>query len=232
MKTPDGKALRERIVVPIVNNKTVAKEWAEQRERHLAINGKTTPHARPEKKEVPTFSDFAQRFYDSGVAEQLKPSAIATRESIMRVHLIPALGQKRLDQIEVMDVNDLKKRLAGREKKTVNNVLGCLSAVLKLAVEEKALERLPWTKLGIFKVDKADRAFYTFEQYRLLREVAEQEDWRANLVVLLGGDAGLRLGEMMALEWDDVGFGLGGGAGLLVVRQSEWKRSVTQHQGG
>jgi integrase len=164
--------------------------------------------------------------------KRLKPSAIAARETILRVHLLPAMGSKRLNEIEVRDVNDLKSVLCARSEKTINNVLACLSSVLKLAIEEGMLERMPWAKIGIFKIDRADRQFYTFEQYQLLREVAEQEDWRANLIVLLGGDAGLRLGEMMALEWDDIGFGLGGGNGLIVVRQSEWKRNVTNTKGG
>lgn len=36
-----------------------------------------------------------------------------------------------------------------------------------------------------------------------MRKVAESLDWRAHLMILLGGEAGLRLGEMVSLRWGD-----------------------------
>jgi integrase len=50
----------------------------------------------------------------------------------------------------------------------------------------------------------------------------------AHLVVLLGGEAGLRCGEMMALEWTDVDFA----KRQLRVARSEWKGHVTMPKGG
>ncbi len=50
----------------------------------------------------------------------------------------------------------------------------------------------------------------------------------AYLIVLLGGDAGLRCGEMMALEWRDVDLG----KRQLCVQRSEWKSHVTVPKGG
>ena len=42
------------------------------------------------------------------------------------------------------------------------------------------------------------------EGTRNLVAAAKQTDWRAELIALLGGEAGLRSGEMVALEWSDV----------------------------
>jgi integrase len=50
----------------------------------------------------------------------------------------------------------------------------------------------------------------------------------AHLVVLLGGEAGLRCGEIMALEWTDVDFA----KRQLTVARSEWKGHVTMPKGG
>jgi integrase len=50
----------------------------------------------------------------------------------------------------------------------------------------------------------------------------------AYLIVLLGGEAGLRCGEMMALEWPDVDLG----KRQLCVQRSEWKGHVTVPKGG
>jgi hypothetical protein len=53
-----------------------------------------------------------------------------------------------------------------------------------------------------------------------LVDVAHGVDARAHLVVLLGGDAGLRRGEMMALRWRDVDFK----RRQLQVQESVWER--------
>ncbi len=50
----------------------------------------------------------------------------------------------------------------------------------------------------------------------------------AYLIVLLGGEAGLRCGEMMALEWSDVDLG----KRQLCVQRSDWKGHVTATKGG
>ncbi len=56
----------------------------------------------------------------------------------------------------------------------------------------------------------------------------EQTDHVASIVVLLGGEAGLRCGEMMALEWGDVDLG----KRQLCVARSDWKGHVTDTKGG
>jgi integrase len=48
------------------------------------------------------------------------------------------------------------------------------------------------------------------------------------IIVLLGGDAGLRLGEILALEWTDVDFH----KNQLCVEHSQWKGHLTTTKGG
>jgi integrase len=48
--------------------------------------------------------------------------------------------------------------------------------------------------------------------------VARAIDQRTYLIVLLGGEAGLRCGEMIALEWGDVDLA----KRQLCVRRSDW----------
>ena len=55
----------------------------------------------------------------------------------MRVHLVPALGSKRLDAISNEAVQLLKGSLASKAPKTVNNVLTVLSVALKKAVADE-----------------------------------------------------------------------------------------------
>ena len=100
-------------------------------------------------------------------------------------------------------VQRLKLALSDRAPKTVNNVLTVLSTLLKKAVEWGELERLPCT-IKLLPNPKKTMGFHDFEEYERLLTVAQKRSPEAYLMVLLGGDAGLRLGEIVALEWSDV----------------------------
>jgi hypothetical protein len=76
-------------------------------------------------------------------ANRPKPSGIAAKETIFRVHLLPRLRQKPLDAVTTEDVQQLKAGLAGRSAKTVNKVSTVLSVALKTALEWNVIERVP-----------------------------------------------------------------------------------------
>jgi integrase len=180
------------------------------------------------KKEVPTLAEFAPRFLDGHTrANRQKPSGIATIESIFKWHLVPLLGTKRLDAINNEQVQRLKLALVHRAPKTVNNVLGVLSTLLKKGVEWGELERLPCT-VKLLANPKKSMGFHDFEEYERLLVTAEQRSADAHLMVLLGGDAGLRLGEIVALEWGDVDLH----ARRLTVQKSDWRGHVTAPKSG
>ena len=149
---------------------------------------------------APTFRDFWPRFLDGHVyANRLKRSTIAARESIGRAHLLPKLGARRLDAITTEQVQQLKRSLEENSAKTVNNVLTVLNVVLKKAVEWDVIDHLP-CNIRLLPTPRASAAFYDFDEYEALLDAARKVDRRAYLAVLLGGEAGLRCGEIMALE--------------------------------
>ena len=54
--------------------------------------------------------------------------------------------------------------------------------------------------IKMLRTPKGEAGFYEFDQFERLVEVSARES-QAELVVLLGGEAGLRCGEMIGLEW-------------------------------
>src|SRR2546427_4313855 len=91
---------------------------------------------RPKKEEAPTLAAFEQRFISEyAEANRQKPSTLEAKRSILRNHLVPTLGQLRLDEIGTAQVQKLKGRLSKRKPKTVNNVLNTLSVMLRIAVK-------------------------------------------------------------------------------------------------
>jgi hypothetical protein len=94
LRLPNGQRHRERRVISS-RSKSAAKRWGEDRERHLLQNGPDQV-----QKEVLTFSEFWPRFLDGHVkANRQKPSGVAAKEMIGRVHLLPRFGPLPLDRL-------------------------------------------------------------------------------------------------------------------------------------
>jgi integrase len=94
-------------------------------------------------------------------------------------------------------------------------------------VEWGVIDRMPCT-VKLLRTSAGPAHFHDFEAYEALVTAAQHLDWRAFLVVLLGGEAGLRCGEMMALEWEDVDLT----KRRLCVQRSDWKGHLTVPKGG
>lgn len=221
VRLPDGSQYRERRAAP-VRSKSAAKRWGEERARHLSIHG-----PKKTREEVPTLSQFWPRFIENHCrANRHKPSGIESKESSYRNHLKPLFGNKKLDKLCQEDVARLKRRLKERKPATVNNALTTFSQALKCAVEWGVIEAMP-VRIKLLKVQNSVPTFYDFDQYSWLVEAAGKIDPRSLLLVLLGGDAGLRRGEVIALEKTDCDLR----RGLLTVQRSEWKGEVTETKG-
>jgi integrase len=216
---PDGAPFRRRIKAP-VESKSAAKRWGEARERDLFLQPSPVVLLQQEekRKEVPTLQEFGPRFIEGYArANRHKASGVATKECILKKHLYRLLGDKKLDAITDEDVQNLKADLATKSRKTVNNVLSILNKLLKVAVKWKVIKELPCS-IELLKVSSPVPAFYEFEEYERLVDAAQKIDSSTLVVVLLGGDAGLRRGEMIGLRWCDVDFR----RQQLVIEQAVW----------
>ena len=221
--TVSGKEHRVRKKAP-VNSKSGARRWAEDLERELITKALAGPA--PEPKEVPTLQEFAPRFLAGyAVANRQKASGISAKESILRVHITPLLGAKRLDAIMNEDVQVLKAKLGGSAPKTVNNVLTVLNTLMKTAMSWNIIDRLP--SITLVRVPKSAPKFHDFVEFDRLVSTARGLGTMDELVVLLGGEAGFRLGEMIAVEWADLNLD----AGRVCIERSDWRGTVSSTKG-
>ena len=221
-RLPDGSRYRQRCRAP-VETKSGALRWGQDRERHLLQHG-----PEQKKKEAPTLKEFAPKFLENyAKADRHKPSGIASKESILRIHLVPVLGGQKLDAITNAKVQQLKLHLHDKSPKTVNNVLATLSVLLKTAVEWELIKQLPCA-IRLLPVERQDAAFHDFDAYERLLEAARSIDWRTYVIALLGGEGGLRVGEIVALEWADIDLE----RRQISVRHSDWRGQLTSPKNG
>ena len=146
---------------------------------------------------------------------------------MLRVHLMPALGHKGLDAITSEDVQQLKSRL---EHEGAEDGEQHPDGVQRAVEEGGGVGRDRSDAVHDHAAAGAEgvESFYDFDQYERLVEAASALDPTAHLIVLLGGEAGLRCGEMIALEWSDVDLG----KRQICVQRSDWNGQVTTPKGG
>jgi integrase len=212
---PNGDKLRDRRKAPVAG-KSDAKRWAQERERYLLQHGRPPRRgttATPNREEetpatTPTFAEFVPRYHEHVKANRQKPSTRKAKEQICRCHLIPILGELRLGEIGPADVERLKQRLADRSAKTANNVLATFNTVMTCAVTLGVLEQVK-VKARWLKTTERAMPFYDFDEFERLLVSARRIGQQHELIVLLGGLAGLRSGEIRALRWSSIDFARG-----------------------
>lgn len=225
IRLPNGEPYRERRKAP-TDSRSAALRWGKDRERHLLVHGPNDKSERsdaPARKEVPTLAEFAPRYMEGyAVANRQKPSTMDAKQQHLKTYLVPLFGHTRLDQITQEEIQQLKARMSGRSARTINNVLGTFSTLLKCAVEWGVIEEVP-VVIRCLRAPKTTMDFFDFDELEQLVEAARELGPGVLASVLLAGDAGLRAGEIRALQWDSVDLG----RRLLTVQRSEWQGQIT-----
>jgi integrase len=209
---PDGEPVRERRRAPDgVRSESSAKRWGEARQAHLAHNGAAEEDAPP----APTFAEFGKRWMLEYVkAEGLKPSTVDTYDRYLRLHLT-TWNAMRLDEIGAPEIQKLKLALAHLSAKTRRDVLTCAVSILRAAEKWEEITRAP--EIDMPSVPERAMEFYDFAEWDALLIGAAKAGPMVLTAMLLGGDAGLRRGELVALEQSDAG------NGAVTISRNEWE---------
>ena len=136
----------------------------------------------------------------------------------------PSLGTLRLNEIGDLQIQRLKRHLEGRSAKTKACVLSQLATILRTAERWDEIAKAPHIELPA--TPETEMQFYDVEEWERLIDGAKRAGPMVHAAVLLGGDAGLRRGELVALEQADVG------GGAIRVRRNEWEGKVGTPKGG
>lgn len=220
VKAPGGH-VRERANVPSeIRTESAAKRWAEARALHLSKHGKEE-----EVAPAPTLAEFTSRWMtDYAQANGNKPSTIDAKERINRLHILPVLGAVRVDAIGDAEVQRLKLALGTKAAKTQGCILAQLSTILTTASRWNLIVKAPHIELP--RVADTEMEFYDFDEWERLVAGAANAGPHVLAMVLLGGEAGHRRGEMLALEQTDCG------PKEIVICRNEWRGHFGTPKGG
>ena len=136
-----------------------------------------------------------------------KPSVIRSYETSLRLHVLPIIGSMKLVNVKRRDVQDLADRIAlDRNASTVRNAIMPLRAIYRRALVRDVVQVNPTEGVALPAVEGVrDRVADPEEASELLAILPDEDRgvWATAMY------AGLRLGELQALDWSDIDLELG-----------------------
>ena len=215
----DGKAIRHQKTVHCKNKSEARTELAKyiaQVENGFVVDGT-----------VPTFKEFVEIWKRDYGSKELAPSTYKRYCRMLETRLLPYFGHFYINKIkptDIMKFYDLlekdtqlvrkkgnngtktKKPLSG---KTILEHHRLLRAMLHRAVYWQLIVSNPAERVQAPRAKKPKRRSYDDEQTKILLENLEQlsiEDTKYKVAIILTVFTGVRLGELMGLEWQDIDF--------------------------
>lgn len=173
------------------------------------------------------FSEFTEIWKRDYGSKELAPSTYKRYCRMLETRILPYFGHFYINKIRPIDImqfydllerdtqlvrkknNNGKKTLKPLSGKTILEHHRLLRAMLHKAVYWQMIVTNPAERVQPPKAKKPKRRSYDDEQTKILLENLEQlpiEDTKYKVAIILTIFTGVRLGELMGLEWQDVDF--------------------------
>lgn len=153
------------------------------------------------------FADYAWEWFESYKVPKLRPGTEMNYRLIIRKHLVPFFGSMRLDEITTVDV----QRFYNQQAHKANSSVRCMGIILH-GIFDSAIED------GLCVLDPTRSKRLTYSKKKTVREALSIEDaqdiirnlgrleLKDRLLVALLIFTGIRRGEALGLQWEDIDF--------------------------
>ncbi len=171
-----------------------------------------------------TFAEFTEIWKRDYGSKELAPTTYARYLGILNTRILPYFSKFKLDKIKPTDImkfydmleNDTQIRRLKNNKgerltkplsqKTILEHHRLLRAMLHKAVYWQLIVNNPAERVQPPKARKPKRKYYDDEQCKILLENLETQEIKYKVAIIITIFTGVRLGELMGLEWDDIDF--------------------------
>lgn len=171
-----------------------------------------------------TFAEFTEIWKRDYGSKELAPTTYARYLGILNTRILPYFSKFKLDKIKPTDImkfydmleNDTQIRRLKNNKgerltkplsqKTILEHHRLLRAMLHKAVYWQLIVNNPAERVQPPKTRKPKRKYYDDEQCKILLENLETQEIKYKVAIIITIFTGVRLGELMGLEWNDIDF--------------------------
>lgn len=166
------------------------------------------------------FGDWVEFWFEHYCKPKLRPTTQANYESRIRHHIVPELGHIRLDKLTQADLQKFYNHLKtegrvrqvehygeGLSNRAVRGCHATCRAALDKAVQEGLIQENP--AVGCKLPPKKTREMQVLTREEMQRFLLQAKEENFFEVFLLELATGLRRGELLALQWDDLNFETG-----------------------
>jgi integrase len=194
-----------------VGSREAAEQVRRQVEAKLSLGDLSILDAADDEK--PSFDKYADGWLKDYARIECKTSTAEGYEGVLEQYLRPRLGKKVLNEIRRDDIKALINHLISKDlsRNTIRNALCVIRGLFNYAIEEGQVESNPAARLGRFTrsaktADSKSIALTTLEVQQFLKAAQEIcPDYSP--LFLMAVRAGLRRGELVAVQWGDIQLG-------------------------
>ncbi len=182
-----------------------------------------------------TFGSYADKWLKGYARVECKTSTADGYEGVIDQYLRPRFGNRRLDQIKRDDIKAMINELIAKElsRNTVRNALCVIRRIFNEAIEAGIVEVNPAARLGRFtrsaNGSEIKGISLTPTEVEGFLQAAKDVCPEYYALFLLALRAGLRRGELVAVQWGDIQFGKDeeDGNRFIVVQHNYVRREHT-----
>ncbi|WP_265460199.1 tyrosine-type recombinase/integrase [Enterococcus sp. HY326] len=190
---------RKRIVRKNFDSKKTALE-EESRLRELIV--------KEEEQAGMDFEFFYELLLYGDKLSGKKESHVVSQQYVFDVHLKNYFKHAKISKLNDQDIigfrnSLLKKKLSNNY---INKIVILLKKILDIAVRKKVLRQNPCTFLKRLPVEKEKMNFWTFDEFSKFDALFNGEEQLLRLFFHLAYFTGMRMGEILALSWEDIDF--------------------------
>ena len=160
-----------------------------------------------------TFQKYADRWLKQHAELHCKPSTVRGYKGLLRLYLLPRFSVYPLQKIARDEVKQLLADLAARglAHNTLKNAVVALRVILGAAVDDGLIAANPASKMGRFiqtDGESFEPVALTKEELERFLDAVNERSPEHYALFLTFARTGMRRGEVLALRWGDIQFGI------------------------